>query len=194
MSAAVLAEDRERCVAAGMDDFVAKPVRPDVLERTLNRHLTAGTTKSSAAAAGGPGTDPDQDGLPPDVVDASRLQLLRQLDPDGVGGLVTAVVGAFLQECPTRLAAVRAAVAAGSGAALAPATHELKGSAGNLGAVRVAAVCERLETLGRGSAQPGAQLLQQLNHELDAATGALAQLLTAQPAVAAAGSTSEGRA
>lgn len=118
MTTGVLREDRDRCLAAGMDDFVAKPIKVEVLERTMARYLTAGGApppsvprqstaqrEVPAAAAGAP-----QDGL-----DVTRLELLRQLDPDGTSGLLSVIVTAFLDDAPIRLDALRAAVAAGGG-------------------------------------------------------------------------------
>ncbi len=60
MTAGVLTEDRERCKAAGMDDFVAKPVDIDLLGRVLDRHLSGRHARSSddtPARAGSTGTD-----------------------------------------------------------------------------------------------------------------------------------------
>jgi len=118
MTAGVVREDRDRCLAAGMDDFVAKPIKVEVLERTMARYLTAGGApppsvprqstaqrEVPAAAAAAP-----QDGL-----DVTRLELLRQLDPDGTSGLLSVIVTAFLDDAPIRLDALRAAVAAGGG-------------------------------------------------------------------------------
>ncbi len=180
MTAGVLREDRDRCLAAGMDDFVAKPIKVEVLEPTMARYLTAGGApppsvprqstaqhEVPAAAAGAP-----QDGL-----DVTRLELLRQLDPDGTSGLLSVIVTAFLDDAPIRLDALRAAVAAGGGPPLTQAAHQLKGSAANLGATRVATLCEELEALDRSGTQPRPELLDRLQTELDAAGRALAAAL-----------------
>ena len=190
MTAGVLLEDRERCLDAGMDDFVAKPVKVDQLERTLERYLRGNTeplapdttvghdAAQRSAALGG-----SSDRTLPDAIDQQRLEMLGQLDPDGAAGLLSAVVAAFLQEAPTRLGSVRAAITAGGGIPLAQAAHQLRGSAANLGAVRVAEVCEHLEALGRAGTPPGPELLEQLQRELDVAEHALAEMLVAgQPA------------
>ena len=190
MTAGVLPEDRERCLDAGMDDFVAKPVNVDQLERTLERHLRGYTepltpdtmlghdAPQSSAALGG-----SSDETLPDAIDEQRLEMLGRLDPDGAAGLLSAVVSAFLQEAPTRLGSVRAAITAGGGTPLAQAAHQLRGSAANLGAVRVAEVCEHLEALGRAGTPPGPELLHQLQREMDVAGRALAGIVaTGQPA------------
>ncbi len=172
MTAGVLAEDRERCLAAGMDDFVGKPVDMDLLERALDRQLT--TVRSDPPDADGNPTGSDG---PPDPVDLTRLDTLRRLDPDGTARLLQAIVSAFLLDAPGRLAAVRGAAATGGGHPLEQAAHQLKGAAGNLGAHLVAALCEQLETAGRSNTDPDPDLLEQLQVELDRAglalTGAL---------------------
>jgi CheY-like chemotaxis protein/HPt (histidine-containing phosphotransfer) domain-containing protein len=171
MTAGVLAEDQERCRAAGMDDFVAKPVDVDALERALVRHLT-GTMPSAGEAPATP-----EPAVSPDALDLSRLDVLRRLDPDGAGGLVRAVVTAFLEEIPTRLGTVRAAAAAGGGAALEQAAHQLKGSAANLGATQVATLCDQLEDLGRSGDEVDHALVDRLTIELDRAGCALADVV-----------------
>jgi HPt (histidine-containing phosphotransfer) domain-containing protein len=84
------------------------------------------------------------------------------------------VIAAFLAESPDRLAALRAAVRSGDAPELAGAAHHLKGSAANVGATDLAALCASLET-SNGSDDPGtAELVEQITAELDRAGRALA--------------------
>jgi len=181
MTAGVLAEDRERCLAAGMDDFVAKPIDVDLLARALDHHVNAsrpdrhGASGAPAGYAGHAHSDVEL-AQPQDAIGA-RLDVLRTLDPEGTTGLLHAIVTAFQQEAPIRLRSMRAAVEAGGGHPLQQAAHQLKGAAGNLGATGVAALCEQLETLGRSGAAPRSELLDQLEIELDRAGLALTETL-----------------
>jgi HPt (histidine-containing phosphotransfer) domain-containing protein len=83
------------------------------------------------------------------------------------------VVGAFLDEIPVRQSALRDAVGSGGGRPLAEAAHQLKGSALNVGAAAVAALCQELETCGRSDTAPAPDVLPQLEAQLDRAGRAL---------------------
>ncbi len=126
MTAGVLAEDRERCLVVGMDSFVPKPVDIATLDDAL-----------SAFARPGP------EGA---VIDVRRLSALRRLGPDDGWGLLPTMTEVFLAECPGSLAAMRSAIGSGDLQALAQAAHGLKGAAATMGAEKVAALCERLES------------------------------------------------
>lgn len=120
----------------------------------------------------------DAEDQPHDVIDDARLELLHELDPDGTAALQQAVITAFLREAPTRLSALRAAVAAGGGHPLEQAAHQLKGSAANLGATRVWRLCGRVEALARSGAEPDDALVDQLQMELDRAVRVLTDALS----------------
>ena len=98
------------------------------------------------------------------LVDWSRLEEIRECDPRG-GALVRKVVGTFVREGRTRIAAIERAAGGGDAAALASAAHALKGAALNVGAAALAQLCAELEARGRedrmDGAAAGAALLQQ---------------------------------
>lgn len=177
MTAGVMDEERDRCLAVGMDDFVFKPVDVALLDALLTRWVDGGRFKGgstgSPSVEGDPPTIDDQG----DPLDRERLDALRQLGPADGRGLLPAVVGAFLDEIPARMGALRAAVGAGGGHPLAEAAHQLRGSASNIGATAVAISCQQLEAAGRSDAMPSAQLLDQLEAELGRAGRALADTL-----------------
>jgi len=144
MTASVLAEERERCVAAGMDDYVSKPVTLDKLGLVL-RHWTAAVDET--------GTSPIETG--PNVVpqeaaiDAAVIAGLRDLQEYGEPDLVEELISLFLGGTPPRLHALRDAATRGEGSALAREAHLLKGSCASLGARPMAHICEELEAIGR---------------------------------------------
>jgi two-component system sensor histidine kinase/response regulator len=129
MTAHALKGDRERCLEAGMDDYLAKPVDRQVLFQVVEQSATAG-----AVAVVERGT-----------FDATRM--LTQLSGDVE--LFRELGQLFLEVCPGQLAAVRAAVQAADCQRLAAAAHTLKGSAGTLGAEQVVASAEALERLAK---------------------------------------------
>ncbi|GAB3766851.1 PAS domain S-box-containing protein [Nocardioides ginsengisegetis] len=126
MTAGVLDEDRDRCFAAGMDDFVAKPVDVNHLRVTLRRWIGAPVPAAN-------------------VLDPDRVASLRRLGPDDGLGLLRAVVPAFIASSGEDLALLRGAVADGDTAAVLGHAHRLKGSAGNVGAQHVEAACLAIE-------------------------------------------------
>ncbi|TFC90334.1 PAS domain S-box protein [Cryobacterium sp. TMT3-29-2] len=163
MTAGALDEDRERCLAAGMDDYLAKPVNMAALGETLARWV--------------PRTAPDE-GTPP-AVDPARLAILRDLGPADGQGLLPAATQAFQRGVPSSLAALHQAMKSGGGDALEQAAHKLKGAAANIGATGAVALCQELEYLGReADSQPDPELLARLETELARVDTALENALS----------------
>ncbi|WP_267278161.1 hybrid sensor histidine kinase/response regulator [Arthrobacter sp. CDRTa11] len=162
MTAGALDGDRERCLAAGMDDYLSKPVVAAELEATLARWIPE------------PGNDVER----PPSVDPERLAVLRELGPADGLGLLPAAAEAFQRDVPARLAALKQAVDDGGGPALQLAAHTLKGAAANIGATAVADLCQELEGMGRsGNHDGGVQLIRRLERELVLVGAALDEAL-----------------
>jgi len=88
------------------------------------------------------------------LVNWSRLEEIREYDPKGV--LVRKVVRSFVGEGKSRIAAIAHAAKRGDAAALASASHALKGAALNVGAAALAELCAVLEAWGREGRMDGA--------------------------------------
>ncbi|MGQ0665783.1 MAG: response regulator [Nitrospiraceae bacterium] len=156
MTANSLPGDRERCLEAGMDDYVPKPVRREDLAAALAR-WDAGRADPSGE---GPASQSEERGAGVAAVDPAVLTDLRQLDE--TGALLTTLISDFLDETPRLEEQMQAAVRRSDATGLVEAAHKLKGSSGNLGAGRMQQLCGELQTLGRTKAlaQAGARIAQ----------------------------------
>jgi CheY-like chemotaxis protein len=175
MTAAAMQGDREACFAAGMDDYLTKPIRPEALAETLTRWII-GDDKTAPATAAEPITSGDDAAQ----LDAARLSMLRDLD-DGDGVLLASIADEFLAEAQRQLELLGEALAEGDPQTVERAAHSIKGSSANLGAARLAELTGHLEALGRAKALGGAAtVFDDVTVELERVRVALTQVLAAQ--------------
>jgi CheY-like chemotaxis protein/HPt (histidine-containing phosphotransfer) domain-containing protein len=136
MTAHAMAGDRDRCIAAGMDDYVMKPIHPHELVAAVER--AAGEERSNrraTAASNAPNVVFD--------IDDARARL------GGDGQLLREMIAIFRAESPDLMAAIRKSATRGDLAGLRRAAHTLKGSLGTLGAPIAFQAARRLEDVAR---------------------------------------------
>jgi two-component system sensor histidine kinase/response regulator len=167
-------EDRERCLAAGMDDHIAKPVLLAEVEAILARWVGSGTSTPTTPA--GPAV-PAQSGVA--VLDERRLTELGRVDATGNGpALVSRLVESFLDRIPVDLADLRAALDQEDAARVARIAHRLRGAAATVGSSGMVTLCEQLEVLAHtGSTPVMGELLDRLENEFDRVIHALDALV-----------------
>lgn len=168
LTANAMAGDRERCLEAGMDDYLAKPFTGEQLLAVMRRWLpeerrkpAPGRTAMPAPAAAANGAAATATG----PLDPAALDKLRALSPQGAEQLIRQLFEAYLRGARPLLAQLTGAQAAGDAAALAGIGHALKSSSFNVGANRLAECCRQLESLARTGDDALGPLCEQLTEE-----------------------------
>jgi signal transduction histidine kinase/CheY-like chemotaxis protein len=155
--------DREDCLAAGMDDYISKPVRPENLRAVL--------TRCPARPLDPPLEGGAESWKLPDYMASI------QVEPAVLNDVLTA----FLGTLHDRFATLRAALATADVAALASAVHAIKGSCRQMGAEPLAHLAAEVEAdLRAGQGLPKADLVARMDAELHAARAAVEQWLSAR--------------
>jgi signal transduction histidine kinase/CheY-like chemotaxis protein len=137
MTAHAMKKDREKCLTAGMDDYISKPLKPWELAEAIERRV-AGAAFSQLWACADP---------PPSTERIfHRADLLARLG--GEEELLVEIVGIYLDDAPRQLQALDAAAAAQERSLFRDQAHTLKGASANAGAFEVQSAAARLETAG----------------------------------------------
>jgi CheY-like chemotaxis protein len=157
LTANALVGDADLCLAAGMDDHLAKPYSRDQLTSTMARWLPAhlvemaeqaradGTPSGPAPLAAAGAKEDDQI-----VLNQRALDNIRALDPDGQAGVLREVIEIYLDEAPMHLEALRSAAQARHASDLSRVAHAFKSASHNVGASQLGELCRQLEQHAKG--------------------------------------------
>ena len=149
MTATATSEDRERCMAAGMDDFISKPIQPALLCRTVARWLPARGAPAAPATSGLKTGFPTTVAGDPDVIDLTILAKLLSYDQDKVRKFAFK----FLQTTQSGFDEMETSLASGNVMRVRELGHRIKSAARTVGALGMAEMCQRLEHLPFASSE-----------------------------------------
>ena len=142
LTADVTSAGRAACLAAGMDDHLAKPFRREALHTILSRWLGGNQLRSPASPA--PPAPPNEP-----ILDGATLDALRALPKRGPKDMLMHIGELYLVDSRGLIASIEQSLSAGNAADLARAAHAWRSYNGNVGAHGLAQLCRELEDAAR---------------------------------------------
>jgi CheY-like chemotaxis protein/HPt (histidine-containing phosphotransfer) domain-containing protein len=187
-TASAMQEEREACLAAGMDDYLSKPIRVDELAAALRR-CRPPAAPPPPAPAGGPGEGAR---VPPERAPQGHPAIAVVLDPpalerllETIGddrGLLTALIDTFLSDAPRLVEAARRGLEHGQTDEVRRAAHTLKSNGATFGATSLSELSRQLEALARSGRLEGAdELIARIDAEYERVRTALEAMRDGRP-------------
>ena len=161
LTANALAEDRQKCMDAGMDDFVSKPFRKEDLITVVRRVMgDSDITRNKVQPVGEHAVLPAKRGVAvaapknaaapaESVIDRRSLDQINDLDPNQNGELLNSIIDTYCENAEVLMLELIEAARERDLQAAVRAAHSLKSSSANVGAQRLAELCRSMEQQGR---------------------------------------------
>jgi HPt (histidine-containing phosphotransfer) domain-containing protein len=178
--------DKEKCLAAGMDYYISKPVKLDELSAALkdfsdkiaNHKVAANDLNNCLESAATPGTTDKYPSngesaftlveVPECPVDVSVFKSLWNIAGDDAPELVEEIVKLFLEDTPHHIIKAQSALSSRDADTLSKVAHSLKGSSAYIGAQKMSALCLTIEEDCKREDLPAAAIhLEEINHEFE---------------------------
>jgi CheY-like chemotaxis protein len=155
MTANAMQGDREKCISAGMDDYISKPIRVEELVKSLNQSQPYLH-------------NPDPNLMITSALDTQVLQDFRNTMGSNASVYLAQLIDIYLEDSPNLLQAMGKAVSQTDVAAMTQAAHTLKSSSASLGAITLSKLCQELERMGNSKTTTGAsEIMSQIKSEYE---------------------------
>ncbi len=153
MTANALRGDRDRALAAGMDDYIAKPINQRELAALIGEWSVKIRGNGNGSHIGARAGADEPEAVSNEIVDGKRLAELRELARDEEPHWLSELVHMYVADAENRITSMREAAAAGQAAEVGRLAHALKGSSRNLGVLNVVPACQALQLAGEAGDQ-----------------------------------------
>lgn len=181
ITANAMSGDRERCLEAGMDDYISKPIQVEELVKSLSKVKSSSKKPESVPTIEGSSWQlgiKEPSCLSPEssncAVDDRVLQALQEIIGKGASGGLADLIELYLQESPPLLQAMNRALINQKPLAMQQAAHTLKSSSASVGAINLSRLCQKIESLGQSQTLIGAKdIISQIETEYEAVKAAL---------------------
>ena len=160
LTANALTGDRDKCVAAGMDDYVSKPFRIGQIEKVLSRWLSKETWQNESPPTGeevSPTISTDL--VEENSLDTKALEGIRALQSEGEPDILTRIITLYLSDTPKQLDKLYEAIHSEDAGEVRSLAHSLKSSSANIGALSLSVLFKEIEHKGHSNSLQGSMEL-----------------------------------
>ena len=171
LTASAMQGDQEECLAAGMDDYISKPIRIEELVRALYKCQSLEKNVASSPELNNPLPQADSS-----IINGEALEEIKYMAGEDAAEFLVEMIDCYLGESPGLIAAIEKAISEDNASALRNSAHSFKSNSATLGAINLTRLCKELELIGKeGTTIGSSEKLIQLQAEYEKAKTALEQ-------------------
>ncbi len=174
MTANAMTGDREKCLDAGMDEYISKPVKANRLKTALEQCCELRAAVAAVVSFPMSTNGSTYPAVEHAVLNRDSLEALKSLQSEGDDGFLKEMIELFIADTPARFAEMDAALADNQQQDFVRAVHSIKGASSNFGADDLHNLCAEVEQMGRvGKMTETAEQVRAIHEEFDRVRAAL---------------------